>query len=114
MPRARRTPIPRFRRSSWISVGLRGRTSSQSLEPKRWINMSTDVLKFGTFNIRTTAVGNTGRLRWNRRREVIESLIQRQDPDILALQEVTNRTHGIPNDVDQLQWLADTFPRLEA
>ncbi|MFO7780189.1 MAG: endonuclease/exonuclease/phosphatase family protein, partial [Spirochaetia bacterium] len=34
--------------------------------------------------------------------------------DILALQEVTNRTHGIPNDVDQLQWLADTFPNLEA
>jgi endonuclease/exonuclease/phosphatase family metal-dependent hydrolase len=75
--------------------------------------MSTDVLKFGTFNIRTTAVANTGRLRWNRRRKVIEALIQRQDPDILALQEVTNRTHGIPNDVDQLQWLADTFPNLE-
>ncbi|MFP4374437.1 MAG: endonuclease/exonuclease/phosphatase family protein [Spirochaetaceae bacterium] len=76
--------------------------------------MNPDVLKFGTFNIRTTAVGNTGRLRWTRRREIIESLIRRQDPDVLALQEVTNRTHGIPNDVDQLQWLTDTFPTLEA
>ena len=75
--------------------------------------MHTDVLKLGTFNIRTTAVGNTGRLRWNRRREVIESLIRREDPDVLAMQEVTNRTHGIPYEVDQLQWLADTFPDLE-
>jgi endonuclease/exonuclease/phosphatase family metal-dependent hydrolase len=69
-------------------------------------------LKIGTFNIRTTAVGNTGRLRWNRRRAIIESLIQRENPDILGLQEVANRTHGIPHDVDQMQWLAETFSEL--
>lgn len=70
-------------------------------------------LKIGTFNIRATAVGGTGRLRWDRRRRIIESLIRREDPDILALQEVSNRTHGIPRDIDQHQWLAQTFPELE-
>jgi endonuclease/exonuclease/phosphatase family metal-dependent hydrolase len=75
--------------------------------------MHNGSLKLGTFNIRTTAVGNTGRLRWTRRRHVIESVIRREDPDLLALQEVTNRTHGIPHDVDQLEWLAETFPELE-
>jgi endonuclease/exonuclease/phosphatase family metal-dependent hydrolase len=74
--------------------------------------MARRALKIGTFNIRTTAVGNTGRLRWNRRRAIIESLIQREDPDILGLQEVANRTHGIPHDVDQMQWLAETFSDL--
>ncbi|MFP3958900.1 MAG: endonuclease/exonuclease/phosphatase family protein [Spirochaetaceae bacterium] len=73
-----------------------------------------DAVKLGTFNIRTTAVGNSGRLRWRRRRAIIESLIRSEDPDILALQEVTNRTHGIPYEMDQLQWLGKTFPELEA
>lgn len=75
--------------------------------------MEPIALKIGTFNIRTTAVGSTGRLRWNRRRRIVESLIQRENPDILALQEVANRTHGIPHDIDQHQWLSKTFPELE-
>ncbi len=72
-----------------------------------------DDLTVLTFNIRLILPTDSGRESWIERRENVVDLIRRQEADIVALQEVRNRSNGEPMRSEQLDYLRAELPGYE-